>query len=82
MGPEIGPFSEFLQLTYDELRSGPDGEFIAGLPIIRSISLGKGWFIQQTIASQFGISSKDRWSDLVLYAKLITEDTPFIGLGN
>jgi hypothetical protein len=25
----FGPFSEFMQLTYNELRSGPDGDFIA-----------------------------------------------------
>lgn len=30
-GPKIGPFPEFLQITYKSLRVGPDGDDIAWL---------------------------------------------------
>jgi len=30
IGPVIGPFKEFIQLTYGEIRIGPDGETIGG----------------------------------------------------
>jgi hypothetical protein len=30
IGPTFGPFNEFIQLTYGEVRVGPDGDIIGG----------------------------------------------------
>lgn len=39
-GPTLGPFDDFLQITYSTLRVGPDGDEIATF----DVKLGEWWF--------------------------------------
>ena len=55
-GNEIGPFKHFIQLTYNDLRSGPDGD-----PIAYMDKEGKWRFYCQ--------NPEIAWSDIVIYTK-------------
>lgn len=52
---KLGPFDEFVQLTYEGLRVGPDGDHIAYFDYTRG-----AWFIER---------DDSPWSDVVIYAE-------------
>jgi hypothetical protein len=72
-GPDIGPFPDYFELTYDELRVGPDGGSVAafyhhGDPHnpLRNLDGQKvsGWSVYEPYGD-----GKTFWSDLVMYAR-------------
>lgn len=63
-GPCLGPFKSFLQLTYDSLRVGEDGVEVAGL------DEDGLWDV---------IGSKEKWSDLVIWAEPLKPGEKYIG---
>jgi hypothetical protein len=59
VGKELGPFPDFLQLTYEDLRIGPDGDVIA------QYNLNTGhWCFRENFRD-----NNEEWSDIVIYAK-------------
>lgn len=61
VGPTFGPFDEFLQLTYEDLRVGPDGKEIAQL------GTDGYWHMRPEFCDP-----DIAWSDIVVWA----EDVP------
>lgn len=56
---DIGPVPEFFQLTYEDLRIGPDGEIVAQFD-------GGYWYDVRP-----GADKEYPWSDIVMWAKEI-----------
>lgn len=74
-GPVLGPFDEFVQLTYSELRVGPEGDWLAYQPFGDA-----DWHFSADLdipiadpSSMDGCTAEDwrsqGWSDLVIWAE-------------
>lgn len=59
MSEPIGPFDDFLQLTYTDLRVGPDGKEVA------HFGRDGDWHLKD---KEFG-DPGERWSDIVIWAE-------------
>lgn len=63
---DIGPFEDFFQLTYHDLRVGPNGAFIA--------QHCNGWWY---VWKEFG-DMNEKWSDVVMWARELNEGETFL----
>ena len=58
MSPVYGPFPEFLQLTYGELRTGPNGDFAA------QYATDGYWYVRASLGDE-----TVGWTDIVMWGE-------------